>query len=144
MRCAHRGGGDTGPQRRAAGKDLRMDPVRCYAPGRQAGAQVAEEARWPANVEVAISRDAQLVEDLYPQAIGRVVFASLSIIRSRSAVPDLTSPASKRLKKLSHLRAERMGLAIACTVQSPDRPRRSACSQGMQHREHGCCADSRT
>src|SRR6266480_3570944 len=96
-----------------------MDPVRWHAPGGQAGTQVAEEARWPANVE-----------------------AALSIIRSRPAVPDLTSPASKHLKKLSHLRAERMGLAIACTVQPPDLPKRSARRQGMQHREHRCRADS--
>src|SRR5436189_11627 len=121
-----------------------MDPVRWHAPGGQAGTQVAEEARWPANVEVGLSRDAQLVEDLYPQATGRVIFPSLSIIRSRPAVPDLTSPASKHLKKLSHLRAERMGLAIARTVQPPDLPKRSARRQGMQHREHRCRADGKS
>src|SRR5207247_11050575 len=95
------------------------------------------------NVEVPPSSGAQLVEDRYPQATGRVVFPSLSIIRSRPAVPDLTSPASKHLKKLSHLRAERMGLAIARTVQPPDLPKRSARRQGMQHREHWRRADSR-
>src|SRR5215475_9480023 len=110
MRYAHRRGGHTGPQRRAAGKDLGMDPVRRHAPDGQAGAQVGEEARWPANVEVAISRDAQLVEDLYPEATGRVVFPSLSVIRSRPAVADLTSPPSKHADKLSHLCAESMGL----------------------------------
>src|SRR5712691_3578362 len=144
MRCAYRRGGRTGSQRKATGKDLGMDAVRWHAPGGQAGAQVAEEARWPANVEVAVSRDAKLVENLQSHATGRVVIPPLSIIRGWPAVPDLTSPASKHPEKLSHLCSERMGLAIACTVQPPDRPRRRARSQGMQHREHGCRADSCT
>src|SRR5712691_6990194 len=144
MRCAHRRGGRTGSQRRATGKDLGMDAVRWHAPGGQARAQVAEEARWSANIEVAVSRDAKLVEDLQSHATGRVVIPPLSIIRRRPAVPDLTSPASKHPEKLSRLCSEGMGVAIACTVQPPDRPRSSARSQRMQHREHGCRADSRT
>src|SRR6267378_2377915 len=143
MRCAHRRGGHTGSQRRATGKDLGMDALRWHAPGGQARAQVAEEARWPANIEVAVSRDAKLVEDLQSHATGRVVIPPLSIIRGWPAVPDLTSPASKPPEKLSHLCRERMGLAIAYTVQPPDRPRRRARSQGMQHGQHGCRADSR-
>src|SRR5438552_1191581 len=144
MRCALRRGGRTGSQRSATGKDLGMDAARWHAPGGQARAQVAEEARWPANVEVAVSRDAKPVEDLQSHATGRVVIAPLSIIRGRPAVPDLTSPASKHPEKLSRLCSERMGLSIACTVQPPDRAMRSASSQGMEHREHGCRADSRT
>src|SRR5437879_10944059 len=121
-----------------------MDAVRWHAPGGQARAQVAEEARWPANIELAVSRVAKLVEDLQSHATGRVVIPPLSIIRGWPAIPDLASPASKHPEKLSHLRGEGMGVAIACTVQPPDRTRRSARSQGMQHREHGCRADSRT
>src|SRR5438132_14184424 len=144
MRRAHRRRGRTGFQRRATGKDLGMDAARWHAPGGQPRARVAEEARWPANVEVAVSRDAKLVEDLQSHATGRVVIPPLSIIRGWPAVPNPTSPASKHPEKLSHLRGEGMGLAIACTVQPPDRPRYSARSQRMQHREHGCRADSRT
>src|SRR6266849_6156051 len=119
-----------------------MDAVPWHAPGGEARAQVTEEARWPANVEVAVSRDAKLVEDLRSHATGRVVIPPLSIIRGWPAVPDPTSPASKHPEKLSHLCSERMGLAIACTVQPPDRPRRHARSQGMQHGQHRCRADS--
>src|SRR5690349_22731785 len=97
-----------------------MDPLRWHAPGRQAGAQVAEEARRPANVEVAVSRNAQLIEDLHPQVTGRVVVPPLSIIRRWPAVPDPTLPASKRCKKLPHLRGEGMRLAVACAVQPPN------------------------
>src|SRR5262245_4325220 len=106
MRCAPRRGGQTGPQRRAAGKELGMDPPQGYAPSGQACPQVAEEARWPANVEVAASRNAQLVENIHPQTTGRDVVAPLSIIRIWLAVADLTSPASKHSEKLSHLRGE--------------------------------------
>src|SRR2546425_2025852 len=144
MRCAHRRADRTGRQRRATGKELGTDPVRRHAPSGQARPQVAEEAGWHANVEVAISRDAQLVEDLHAHATGRVVFTPLSITRGWLAVPDLTSPASKHPEKLSHLRGEGLGLAIACTVQPPDRSRRSARSQRMQHREYGRRTDSRT
>src|SRR5213592_2359036 len=120
MRCEHRRRGRTGSQRRATGKDLGMDAVRWHAPGGQARAQVAEEARWPANVEVAVSRDAKLVEDLQSQATGRVVIPPLSIIRGWPAVPDLTSPASKHPEKLPRLGGEGMGSAIACAMQPPD------------------------
>src|SRR6266481_230827 len=113
MRCAHHRADRTGRQRRATGKELGMDPVRRHAPGGQARPQIAEEARWPANVEIAISRDAQLVEDLQSHATGLVIFPPLSIIRSWPAVPNLTSPASKHPEKLSHLRGEGMGLAVA-------------------------------
>src|SRR5262245_1346254 len=106
MRCAPRRGGHTGPQRRASGKELGMDPPQRYAPSGQACPQVAEEARWPANVEVAISQNAQLVENVHPETIGRIVVAPLSIIRSWLAVADLASPASKHSEKLSHLRGE--------------------------------------
>src|SRR5258706_9041762 len=95
MRCAHRRGGRTGSQRRATGKDLGMDAVPWHAPGGQARAQVAEEARWPAKVEVAIPRDVQLFEGIRSRATGRVVIPPLSIIRGWPAVPDPTSPASK-------------------------------------------------
>src|SRR5258707_902563 len=81
MRCAHRRGGRPGSQRGAAGKDLGMDAVRCPAPGGQARAQVAEEARGPAKVEVATPRDVQLFEGLRSPATGRVVIPPLSIIR---------------------------------------------------------------
>src|SRR5206468_7980518 len=125
------------------GKDLGMDAARWHTRGGQARAKVAEEGRWPANVEVAVSRDAKLVEDLQSHATGRVVIPPLSIIRGWPAVPNPTSPASKHPEKLSRLCSERMGLAIACTVQPPDLPRRRARCQGMQHRQHGCRADSR-
>src|SRR5262245_30116583 len=118
-----------------------MDPVRRHAPGSKAQPQVAEEARWAANVEVSISRDAQLVENRHPQAASRVVVPPFPIVRIRPAVADATSPASEHLEKLSHLRGEQMGFAIACTVQPPDLPGRSARSQRMQHREYGCRAD---
>src|SRR2546421_2571092 len=144
MRCAYGRGEHTGHQRRATGKDLGMDAARWHTRGGQARAQVAEEGRWPANVDVAVSRAAELVEALQSHAPGRVVIPPLAIIRGRPAVPNPTSPASKHPEKLSHLRGEGMGLAIACTVQPPDRPRRSARSQRMQHREDGCRADSRT
>src|SRR5258706_16464861 len=110
MRCAHRRGGRTGSQRRAAGKDLGMDAHRWHPPGGQARAQVAEEARWPAKVEVAAPRDAQLFEGLRSHAPGRVVIPPLSIVRGWPAVPDPTSPESKHREKLSHLCGERMGL----------------------------------
>src|SRR5882724_6887700 len=144
MRRAQRRGGRTGSQRRATGKDLGMNAFRWHAPGGEARAQVAEEARRPAKVEVAISGNVQPFEGLRSYTTGRVVIAPLSIVRGRPAVPDLTSSAGKHPEKLSRLCGERMGLAIACTVQPPDRPRRRARSQGMQHREHGCRADSRT
>src|SRR5256885_13201582 len=144
MRCAYRRGEHTGHQRRATGKDLGMDAAGWHTRGGQAGAQVAEEGRWPANVEVAVSRDAKLVEDLQSHATGRVVIPPLAIIGGWPAVPNPTSPASKHPEKLSHLRGAGMGLAIACTVQPPDRPKRSARSQRIQHRDHGCRADSRT
>src|SRR6267142_2863029 len=98
MRCEHRRG-RTGFQRRATGKDLGMDAVRWHAPGGQARAQVAEEARWSANVEVAVSRDAKPVEDLQSHATGRVVIPPFSIIRGWPAIPDLTSPASEHLER---------------------------------------------
>src|SRR5437016_1795637 len=121
-----------------------MDPVRRHTPSGQAHPQVTEKARWPANVEVAISRNTQLVENVHPQVTCCIVVPSLSVIRSRPAVADLASPARKHCEKLSHLCSEGLGFAIACTVQPPDLPRRAARGEGMQHCEHGCCADSST
>src|SRR5262245_17877772 len=103
-----------------------MDSVQWYAPIGQARPEIAEEARWPANVEVAISWNAELVENLHPQMTGRVVVPPLSIICSGPAVADPTSPPGKHTEKLSHLRGEYMGFSIACTVEPPDLPRRSA------------------
>jgi hypothetical protein len=103
---AHQAGDHAGRQRRAARKDLRMNLVWMHAPGGQAHHQVAEEARWPAEIEVAISRDAQILDDLHPQTTSRVVVLPYPIVRIRSTVPDVTSPASKQSQDLPHLRGK--------------------------------------
>ena len=144
MRCARRRGDHAGRQRRAAGKELGMDPVRGHAPGGQ-----ARPSARPGSSTARRDRSRPLAgrparsKAFDPQVTCRVVVSSSPILRRRLAVPDLPSPASKLPEKLSHLRGERMRLAIARTVQPPDLPRRSARGQGMQHREHGRRADSR-
>src|SRR5438094_909411 len=121
-----------------------MNPLRRDTPCGQSRRQVAEEARRPANVEIAFARDAQLIEDLQLEVTRCVIVPPLPIIRRWPAIPDLTSPVRKHCEKSSHLYAERMGLAIPCTMQPPDRARRGAFSERMQHGERGCRANSCT
>src|SRR5438874_58885 len=121
-----------------------MNPVRRDAPCGQSCRQVAEKARRPANVEIAIARDAQLIKNLHLEVTRCVIVAPLPIIRRWSAIPDLTSPVRKHSEKSSHLYAERMRLAVPCTMQPPDRARCGAFRESMQHGERGCRANSST
>src|SRR5215472_5853682 len=86
-RCAD----DTRRHRLAAVEDFDANPLRHQARGCERLFHVCHEASWPAEIDVRLSRDADLVEDRSRQVTGGVEILAHPVARTRLAVTDVAA-----------------------------------------------------
>ena len=143
MRSSRRRADDTGSHRLAAVENLDVNPLRRHAHGCECLLHVCHEASRPAEVDIRLSRDADLVEHRSRQVTGRVEILAHPVVRARPAVADIAAAVGERGHEAADLGGEWMMLPIASRVQPQDLPRRASRRQRVQHRQNGRRPDSR-
>src|SRR5262249_54436972 len=99
---------------------LGMNMISGHTPGRQAGGQLAQERRGAAQIELALPRNANLVEGRNRQVPGSVEIDTPLVIWSWPAVLDIVVAVLQFLQQSTRLVPERMLLAIARSVEPPN------------------------
>src|SRR5262249_5704167 len=91
MRSSRRGADDPGSHRLATVEDLEVNPLRCYAQGCERLFHVCHEAVGSAEVDIRLSRDADLVQHRSRQVTGSVEIVPHPVARARPGVTDITA-----------------------------------------------------
>src|SRR3954470_14619162 len=119
-----------------------MDLFRLHTPLAKVLPEPGNESRRPADVEVAVTPNAQPIEVAHRHAADCVVVPSLQVAVRGAAVPDLASRVGKQPQYSMHLGREGIRRAIPRGVQPPDLPGVGTRRQGMKHGQHGCRTNS--
>src|SRR4029077_18546058 len=112
-RCAD----DTRSHRLAAIEDLDMNPLRRHVYGCERLLHVYHEASRPAEVDIRLAWDADLVEDRSRQVTGGVEILAHLVVRARPAVTHIAAAVGKCGHEAAHFGGEWMMLPIASRVQ---------------------------
>src|SRR5262249_43766631 len=91
-RCAD----DTRSHRLAAVEDFDMNPLRRYVQGCKRLFHVCHEASRPAEIDIRLWRDADLVEDRSRQVTGSVETLAHLVARARPAVTNIAAAVGER------------------------------------------------
>src|SRR6516225_1992462 len=113
------------------------------APGRKAGSQIIHEGGRSADVEIAVARHAQFLQNAHVHASGSVEIYANSILGSGRAVANVTVTTSQSFEQGLRLLGKCMLAAVAGSMYPPDIPRRCLGCQSVEHREHRGCSDAR-
>src|SRR5271169_1854614 len=93
---SHRSADDTRSHRLAAVEDFDVNPLRRYARGCECLFHVCHKASRPAEIDVRLSRDADLVEDRSRQVTGGVEILAHLVARARPAVTNIPAAVGER------------------------------------------------
>src|SRR5262245_61188318 len=96
MRNARRCADDTGGHRLAAFEEFEVNPFRRHAEARERVFHVRHEARRPADVDIGVSRKADLVEGRPREMPGGVEILARPIVRPWTAVTDTAAAVRER------------------------------------------------
>src|SRR5262249_30207097 len=120
MRSQRRCADDTRSHRLAAAEDFDVNPRSRHARGGERLFHVCYEASRPAEIDVRLARDADLVEDRSRQVTGGVEILAHPVARTRPAVADIAAAVSERAREASDFGGEWMMLLITRRVQPQD------------------------
>ena len=99
-----------------------VNPLRRYARGCERLFHVCHEASWPAEIDVRLSRDADLVEDRSRQVTGGVEILAHLVVRVRLAVTNIPAAVGEREHEAADFGGEWMMLPITSRVQPRSGP----------------------
>src|SRR5260370_23319934 len=138
-RCAD----DTRSHRLAAVEDFDMNPLRRHVQGCERLFNVCHEASRPAEVDIRLSRDADLVEDRSRQVTGSVKILAHLVARARPAVANIAAAAGEREHEAADFGGKWIMLPLASRVQPKDLPCRAGRRQRVEHPQNRRRPDSR-
>ena len=119
-----------------------MDAIGRDAQCAEAGREVAHELGRSAEIEVAVLRHIELLEQVLIQMSGAVEIDRGTIAGIGRAVADMTVMVRKPAQEFARLGGEGMLSAVAGAVQPPDLSQRCFSSKSMEHRENRRHADA--
>ena len=134
---------DTRCHRFTAVEDFDVNPLGRHAPRGERFLHLGHEAIRPADVDISLSRDADLLEHRSRQVTGRVEVFRHPVAWAWRAVTHIAAAVREREHQPIDLAGEWMMLAIASPVQPPHLPRRASRRQRVQHRQNRRRTDSR-
>ena len=101
---------------RTCAENLGVDATRRDAPGCEASSQIAHEGRRAANIEIAIARQAQLLEHSHVQASGSVEIYTGPILGIGRAVSNVAVAVGQHFEQAARLLGKRMFAATTGPV----------------------------
>src|ERR1700756_1066586 len=125
MRSSRRYANDTRCHRLTAVEDFGVNPLWRYAQGRERLFHVCHEASRPAEVDIRLSRDADLVENQPRQVTGSIEILAHLVARVRPAVTNIAAAVGEREHETADFGGKWMMLPVARRVQPQDLPRRA-------------------
>src|SRR5205814_557101 len=104
-----------------------------YAQGCERLFHVCHETHRPAEIDIRLLWDADLVEDRSRQVTGSVEILTHLVVRARPAVTNIAAAVRERGHEAAHFGGEWMMLPIASRGQPQDPPCRVGRRQRVQH-----------
>src|SRR5438876_6314901 len=129
--------------RLAAVENFDVNLLRRHAHSRECLFHVCHEPSRPAEVDIRISWDADLIENRSRQVTASVEVLTHPVIQSRLAVTNMAAAVRERTHEAADFIGERMMSAIASRVHPQDLSCRASRRQRVQHRQNWRRADSR-
>src|SRR5215831_4145795 len=99
-----------------AGEELLVDPLGWNAPARETGGQIIHEPRWPAEIEVGVTRNTQRTERSDVEMSGGVIMLAQPVVSAGPAVADVAVAARERPQQSARIKREGMALAVARSI----------------------------
>ena len=125
MRSSYRCTDDTRGHRLTAVEDFDVNLLRLHAQLCERLFHLRHEASRPAEVDIRLSWDADVVEDRAREVTGSVEILTHLVARPRAAVTNIAAGVGEREQEPADFGGKRMMLSIASPVEPQDLPRRS-------------------